>query len=197
MDLLQNDGSYNIVSTENNGLKAYESIKRFKPDIAILDISMPVMTGLDVVREINKEECESKFMILTMYNDEEYFSKAIDLGVKGYILKENAEDELLDALKTIMTGKHYISPALTEFLIIKNKKKKSIIQKHPAIEDLTQTERKVLTLLAENKTSREIAKELFISPKTVENHRSNIITKLGLKGRNQLFLFAFKNKSLL
>lgn len=195
--MLQSDGSYNIVSKESDGLLAYKSIRWFKPDIVILDISMPGMSGLDIVNKITKEGFESKFIILTMYKDEEYFNKAIDLGVRGYILKENAEDELLEALKTVLTGRHYISPMLSEFLIIKNKKRKSIIEKYPTIKNLTPTERKVLKLLAENKTSKEIAKELFISPKTVENHRSNIITKLGLKGRNQLFLFAFKNKFLL
>jgi len=194
VDLIQSDGSYTIVAKAVTGATAFEQIRNLKPDVAILDISMPGMTGLDVVAKLETDNLRVKFIILTMYNDEEYFNRAIDLGVEGYIIKENAEDELLDSLKTVLSGKHYVSPTLSDYLIAKSRRLKSLIEEKPSLKDITATERKILKLISENKTSKEIANELFISHKTVENHRTNIARKLGLKGRNQIILFALKNK---
>ncbi len=195
--LIESTPDYKLVSKNDNGREAFESIKVSKPDMAVLDISMPEMSGLDIVEEIGKENLKIEFIILTMYKDEDYFNKAIDLGVKGYILKENAEDELLDSLKAVANGKHYVSHALSGYLIKKNKEIKSFFEEFPQIKNLTPAEKHVLKLISENKTSKDIAKKLFISYKTVDNHRSNISAKLGLRGRNQLLLFALENKSVL
>ncbi len=191
------DGPYKVVCKAAGGAEALEGIRKLKPTIAIMDISMPDISGLDVISEARNGNTETEFIILTMYKDREYFNKAIDLGVKGYILKENAEDELLDGLKTVLEGKHYISPILTEHLIAKNREMRTFAEENPSIKFLSHTERRVIKLISENKTSKEIGKELCISHKTVENHRTNIIKKLELTGRNQLFLFALENRSLL
>ncbi len=174
-----------------------EEIIKNRPDVAILDISMPKLNGLEVVEEIKSRNLDTKFVILTMYKDEEYFYKAIDIEVNAYILKENAEDELLVSLNAVMKNQYYISPILSEYLIAKNRKKGSLGKANSLIESLTPTERQVLKLVAENRTSKQIAEKLFISPKTVENHRANISSKLCLKGRNQLIFFAWENKTIL
>lgn len=119
IDLIESDGSYDIVCQAENGTKAFSCIKELKPAIAILDISMPGMSGLDVVTKARQENLEVEFIFLTMYTDEEYFNKAMDLGVKGYILKENTEDELLEGLKVVLDGNFYVSPILSSYLLTK------------------------------------------------------------------------------
>ena len=195
--LIEGDGAFKLVYAVQEGRMALEHIKKLKPDVAILDMSMPGMTGLEIVHELRKENLQTEFVILTTYKDEEYFNRAIDLGVKGYILKENTEEELLESLKIVVGGKHYISPTLSEYLLIKVKKMQSLIEENPSLKNLTSTERQILKLISGDQTSKEIAEELYISYRTVENHRTNIAAKLGLKGRNQLFRFAWKNKSAL
>ena len=197
VDLIEGDGAFKLVYAGQEGRMALEHIKKLKPDVAILDISMPGMTGLEIVHELRKENLQTEFVILTTYKDEEYFNRAIDMGVKGYILKENTEEELLESLKIVVGGKHYISPTFSEYLLIKVKKMQSLIEENPSLKNLTSIERQILKLISGDQTSKEIAEELSISYRTVENYRTNIAAKLGLKGRNQLFRFAWKNKSAL
>ncbi len=198
VDLIEGSADpYKIIYKTDNGLNALENIRKLNPEVAILDITMPGMNGLDILKELKKEDLQTKVIILTMYGDEEFFDKAIDLGVNGYILKENAADELLEGLKAIVSGKNYISHALSEYLIKKNRELKTFAEKIPPLKSLTFAERNVLKLISQNKTSKDIAGELCISPRTVDNHRTHICSKLGLMGRNQLLVFAIKNKSLL
>ena len=195
VDLIESDSSFTIVGESDCGEKAIDLIKKLKPDIAVIDLSMPDISGLEVVKEIRKTNLAVEFIILTIYKNEEYISKAIDLNVRGYILKENTEDDLLTSLKSVAKGDYYMSHLLSSHLISKKRNMEEFEAKIPSIKSLTTTERRVLKLTAENKSCKEIAEEMCISPKTVENHRSNISNKLDLKGRNKLLQFAIENKS--
>ena len=195
VDLIESDSSFTIVGESDCGEKAIDLIKKLKPDIAVVDLSMPDISGLEVVKEIRKTNLTVEFIILTIYKNEEYISKAIDLNVRGYILKENTEDDLLTSLKSVAKGDYYMSHLLSSHLISKKRNMEEFEAKIPSIKSLTTTERRVLKLTAENKSCKEIAGEMCISPKTVENHRSNISNKLDLKGRNKLLQFAIENKS--
>lgn len=172
-------------------------IKELTPDIAILDISMPKMTGIDVVRRIKKVNDTVQFIIFTMHTEEEFLYEALDAGVKGYILKENTTDELLEALKAISVGGYYVSPLVSGSLIKRWENKRRFSNANPSIKNLTVAEVKVLKLLSNNKTSKEIAENLNISFRTVQNKRGEICKKLGLQGANSLLQFAIEHKSAL
>lgn len=193
---IDSDEQLNIVAEAQNGKQAIETIKNNEPDVAVLDINMPELNGFEALRELQNLNLATEFIFLTMHKDEAMFNTAIDLGAKGYLLKESAVDDIVTGIKTVAGGDHFISPALTEFLINRQRRANSFAEK-PGISDLTQTERKILTLIAEDKTSREIGDLLFISVRTVERHRQNICNKLGIHGSNSLLKFAVTNKAQL
>ncbi len=189
--------SFNIIAEANDGVQALNKIKELKPDIAILDISMPKMSGLEIVKKIRNLNLDVKIIILTMYSDEEFFNQAIELDIKGYISKENAGEDLITALERVSNGGSYISPLLSDYVIKLERERRFLVKTKPSLNKLTPTERQILKHLSENKSSKQIAEKLFISYKTVENHRTNIRDKLNLKGLNALLKFAIENKSKL
>lgn len=193
-DVVKKIPSYIIIRECGEGKDAFRSICELEPDVVLLDISMPGMNGIEVVKQCRVQNIPSEFVILTMYDDEEYFDEALDLGVKGYLLKENAVMELENCLKSILYGKFYICPSLSGFLVQKNHDKKALISQVPALEKLTKTEKKVLSLLSKNRTSREIAESLYVSVRTIQNHRNNLCQKLDLRGPNALLEFAIKHR---
>ncbi len=195
--LLDTQKEVKVVYEADNGEIALEKIRELQPSIAILDIDMPKLNGLDVVTHATEHQSRTNFIVMTMYKDESLFSRAIDLGVRGYILKENAVLDILECIKAVVDGKHFISPALTEFLFKKEGRRSSSSSFVALLERLTSTERKVLKLLSEMKTSKEIGQELFVSTKTIENHRNNICTKLEIRGAHALLKFALENKEQL
>jgi DNA-binding NarL/FixJ family response regulator len=132
-----------------------------------------------------------------MYKDEDMFNEAMSLGVKGYVLKECAVSDLAMSVKTVIAGHHFISPAVSELLVNRNDRARVLVRRRPQMEDLTVTEKKVLRLIAENKTSKEIAISLHVSYRTIENHRSNICNKLDIHGSHSLLKFAIEHKSFL
>ena len=193
--IVESEGLYNVVGEASDGLEALNKIKDLAPDVAILDVSMPKITGLEVVRQLKKVNDKIQFIILTMYKEEEFLYEALDIGVKGYILKENTNDDLSAALKAVSIGGSYISPLLSNSLIHRAENIRKLSNKTPSIKNLTDTERKVLRSLSYNKTSKEIAEDLKISFRTVQNHRGKICKKLGLIGINRLLQFAIENKN--
>ena len=130
-----------------------------------------------------------------MHDNEEFFNRAMDIGVMGYVLKDGVVSEIASCLQAVMTGKHYYTPSLGDYWVRRDSRKKVEKTIDAGLSSLTPTERHILQLIANNKTTREIAEELFISPKTVENHRSNIAAKLGVRGNNAVLRFALENKS--
>jgi DNA-binding NarL/FixJ family response regulator len=179
---------HTVLSTYDNGISAYNNIISLKPDYAILDLSMPSMNGLEVLEKIRCKNKTIKIIIYTMYTETSLFDKAKQLGVNGYILKEFAIKELEICINTLVFKNEWFSPKLQETLIFKGN---DIAQ--GKIAALTPSERKIAGFIALNKSSKQIADLLFISEKTVENHRSNIIKKLGLSdGKNALLHWAIK-----
>ncbi len=180
---------YKIVGDAGNGKEALEKILELRPDIAILDISMPELTGIGVARELRKHKLTTKVVLLSSHDDQKHLDDAIKLGICGYVLKDNTRQELMDALAYVQKGDTYISPLLSARILKKMTSEKA--RGHAA---LTPAEKEILALLADNKTSQEIAAILGCSPRTVENHRANICAKHHLKGHNALLHFAIKHK---
>jgi DNA-binding NarL/FixJ family response regulator len=186
-----------IVGEAQDGMQALELIEELKPAVIVLDIEMPRKTGLEVARDIQKRNLPVEIIFLTMYKDEDMFNEAMSLGVKGYVLKECAVSDLAMSVKTVIAGHHFISPAVSELLVNRNDRARVLVRRRPQMEDLTVTEKKVLRLIAENKTSKEIAISLHVSYRTIENHRSNICNKLDIHGSHSLLKFAIEHKSFL
>lgn len=195
--LLETEKSIRIIGECGDGLVALQMIRELKPEIAILDISMPGMNGLEIVKQVKQDKLPIEFIILTMYDDEEYIHEALDHGVKGYLLKENAVADLLTCVSCVAQGKYYVSSLISEYLVHRDSKIKQLECEHPGLGKLTAMEKRILKLIAENRTSKEIAEQLFISPRTVENHRNHICEKLDLKGHHKLLQFALEQKNYL
>ncbi len=186
-----------VVGEAGNGLDAYKTIINQIPDLAVLDLEMPMLSGLDVCKKILSEKHFTRFIILTMHKEKHFFDEAMNIGVMGYLLKDNAIDELLTAIRTVKEGKQYVSPLIESYLTV-----------HQAVQQLpdgfkelhatlTPTEKVILKLIAQSKTSQEIADNIFISPNTVDNHRANITRKLKLEGKNSLLKFAIQYSGML
>lgn len=195
--IIKKQDIWEIVGECGDGNTALKLINELKPDIAMLDISMPGMDGIELARWIHSENLPIKVIILTMYKEKVYFDKAMDAGVNGYLLKENAAVDLISCLNKVGAGEYYVSALLSGLLIKREKQIISFQKDIPAVEKLTETELNILKLISENKTSKEIAEKLFISYRTVENHRHHICTKLKLHGPHKLLEFALENKDRL
>lgn len=191
--MIDSTGRIKILGEADNGETALEMIREMNPEIAILDIDMPKKTGLEVMKELNDENI--KVIFLTMYGEEDIFEEAMNLGAKGYVLKDSAVTDIIDCVTAVYEGKFYISPTVSNFLLNRRKKLKELKYNNPKLDNLTLSEKKILKYIAENKTSKEIADILFVSYRTIENHRANISGKLGLKGSHSLLKFAIENKA--
>jgi DNA-binding NarL/FixJ family response regulator len=190
--IIETNQTLKIVAEVGDGASALEEIKRTGPDIAILDLNMPQLDGLSVLREVRHLDLPTAVIFLTMHNDELTFNLALDAGAKGYVLKESAITEIIDCVKTVHAGGHYISPSLTTHLV-KRSQRDAPATAESSIQKLTVTEQRVLKLVAAYKTSPEIADELCISVRTVNNHRSHITEKLNLQGSHALLKFAVEH----
>ncbi len=177
---------FNVLASAKNGKEALALIKAHTPDIAILDIKMPFLTGLEIAEKCKDEKLPTKIVLITFEKDEITYNKAKALGVYGYILKEFALEELENCISSIIKDKAYFSPELIAYIEV---------DKTPELlESLTEAERNILKLIGGNNTATEIAKELFISARTVEKHKSHIRTKLALDSKSaSLYLFAKEN----
>lgn len=195
--VIEREGKFTVVAQAGDGGEALRLIQQLRPELAVLDISMPTMTGIEVVHEAMKQDLPTDFIIMTLYDDSHYFDAAMDAGVKGYLLKDSALLELSLCLGAVADGKFYVTPSMSKFMLDRRARIEALARSVPALDKLTPAERDVLRLLADNKTSKEIADELFIAVRTVENHRCHITAKLGLKGHNKLLMFAVEHKSLL
>jgi DNA-binding NarL/FixJ family response regulator len=194
-EMIEAESPFKVIEEAADGLSAFEQIERARPDIAILDINMPKLTGFELARKVQQERIEVDIVFLTMYKDRQMFNEALDLGARGYVLKNSALTDIIDCLKAVRAGEHYISPPLTSLLIERKRRVDSLIVGKPALGDLTPTELRILKLISESRMSKEIASQLCISNKTVENHRTNICAKLDLHGNNALLKFALEHRS--
>jgi len=193
-EVIEEDPELMLVGEAADGAAAFERIQTLEPDVAVLDIGMPKQDGFTLARLVRERELAVKIVFLTMYKEEDALNRALDLGVRGYVLKDGAAAEIVNGIKAVAAGAHYISPAVSSYLVARSAR-----AAEPAsgtgLDSLTRTERRILTLIAHKKTSKEIGQELFISPRTVDNHRANICLKLDLHGSNALLKFALDHKS--
>lgn len=182
--------TFHIISKTFDGISAYNDIVKLNPDVAILDVSMPKMSGIEIARKCKKNNIKTKIILITFHKDKSLYLEAQKLNISGYIFKEFALNEIEDCLHSVINDKPYFSPKIAEFLKID-------VNSNDKIDTLTKSEKKILTLIAKNLTTNEISQRLFISPKTVEKHRSNISKKLDLDGKtNSLLVWASQNKDL-
>lgn len=185
-----NENDYNVLASAKNGKEALTLIKAHTPDIAILDIKMPFYTGLQIAEKCKANNLPTKIILITFEKDEKTYLQAKALNIYGYVLKEFALDEIENCIDAVVNEKAYFSPELIAYLEVDNPPEK--------MDTLTDSERKILKLIAENKTAKEIADVLFISARTVEKHKSSIRTRLSLDSKAaSLFLFAKENKKYL
>ena len=193
--IIETDRAIKIIAEAGDGETALELIQKHQPNIAVLDIDMPKMDGFDVVRALKEKKIKIEIVFLTMHSENEIFEEAMDLGVKGYVLKDSAVNDIVASIKSVANGKPFLSPALSSLLLNRRNRIDELDENLPALQTLTPTERKILKRIAEDKTSKNIAAELFISPRTVETHRTNISRKLNLSGNLALVKFALTHKS--
>ncbi|WP_282043870.1 response regulator transcription factor [Winogradskyella flava] len=178
---------YNVLASAKNGKEALALIKAHSPDIAILDIKMPFYTGLQIAEKCNASNLPTKVILITFEKDEKIYNEAKSLGVYGYVLKEFALEEIENCISAVLKDRPYFSPELIEFI--------EIDRSPEGLSSLTKKELNILKLITKNKTAKEIAEELFISPRTVEKHKSNIIRKLGVERTpNSLLIWAKENQ---
>jgi DNA-binding NarL/FixJ family response regulator len=190
--LLSQQENIEVIGEAAGGLEAFEKIQTLRPEIAVLDISLPQLNGLDLAARLAQEQPETKIVILTMHKSEEFVKRALSVGVKGYVLKDNALEDLIACIQAVHEGKAFLSQSVTQLVVdefVKNLKDKDSGQQ----ETISAREREVLQLLAEGKSNKEISGALSLSVKTVETHRANIMRKLGLRNIADLVLYAVRN----
>lgn len=193
--VIESDPRFQLVGETGDAETALRLVQEKKPEVAVLDVNLPGLSGLEMARRLRGKPSAVALIILTMHKEEEIFNRALDLGVKGFVLKENAVDEILKAIAAVAGGEHYLSSTISGYLVRRRGRAEALAARKPGLDDLTKAERRILKLIAEKKTSRQIAAELFISPRTVEAHRANICAKLELRGSHSLLQFALENRS--
>jgi DNA-binding NarL/FixJ family response regulator len=189
--ILRRQSDYEVIGEAKDGEEALEKVSSLKPDILLLDITMPKKTGLEIIEQVLKKSPSTKILIISVHKANAYVLKALQSGVKGYLSKENAADDLLQALRKIVSGQVYLDAQASDYLL----KKVSKPQEEMAAQSLlTDRETDVLRLVAEGKAAKEIAALLSLSPRTVENYKNNMLRKLGLHRTSDLIKYAIKNK---
>jgi DNA-binding NarL/FixJ family response regulator len=188
--LLSANEELEVVGEAEDGMSAIRVIKKLEPDLVLLDLNMPKMNGLSVIKEIKQCCPQTKILALTMYRKEEYIFEVFKSGGDGYCLKSSGHKDLLAAIKTVMSGKQYVSPEISGMVLDGYLESRSTFKEKSSFELLTQREKEVLKLVGEGYSNKEIAGYLCISPKTVEKHRANIMQKLNLHSASALTAYA-------
>jgi len=187
--LIDRQHGMQVVAEAEDGIQALELAQATKPDVAILDVSMPRMTGLQAAREIRAHQPDTSVLLLSMHDDERYFSDALEVGAAGYVLKRSADTDLIDAIQAVARGEQFVAPD-TERAAVKEWLESG---RHDRLDDpLTPRELDVVKLIAEAHTNKQIAQALHVSEKTVESHRANVLSKLGMRDRVELVRYAIR-----
>lgn len=191
--LLEAEQDIVIVGEASDGREAVRLAGQLKPNVVLMDIAMPLLNGLEATRQIKHEHPDINVLVLTMYDNEEYFREMLEVGASGYIIKRAAATELVTAIRAVSNGEAVLSPAITRLLLEDYLTHEARIERDDP-NALSAREREVLQLIAEGKTSREIAEMLNLSVKTVQSHRSNLMQKLDLHDRGELIKYAIQKK---
>lgn len=189
--LLNTFYDYEVVGEANNGEEAIRYFEALSPHVILMDIDMPILSGIQATKEIKKLNDEVKIIIISMHNDKPVINKLVKIGADGYLLKNTSSDEIKIALNTVVSGQKYFSDDVKE--ILKNERKNDNVGQ-PVMESLTLREVEIIELVAEGLTNKEIGEKLFISHRTVDTHRTNLMKKLGVTNVAGLIRFAFKHK---
>ena len=190
--LLSSDSDLEVIGEAEDGQAAINCAETLVPDLVLMDLSMPRMNGLDAIKEIKKQSPQIKIIALTVHKTEEYVLEALQAGADGYVLKDATHSELGMAIKNVLMGKRYLSPGISEKVIEGYLEGRKTLKTKSAWELLTKREREILKLIAEGYKNKEIADYLFISLKTVEKHRSNLMKKLDLRNTAALTALAIQ-----
>jgi DNA-binding NarL/FixJ family response regulator len=193
-EIIEAEPDLRVIAELAEGKSALEEIKRLVPQIAILDIDMQGLDGIEVARSVRALKLAVEIIFLTVHREEAFLNEALEIGAKGYVLKDSAITDIISSIRAVSLGQYYTSPAMTSYLI-KSSGHGAAVDQQSGVKHLTVTEQRILRLIAEYKTSREIAEQLFISYRTVQTHRANISQKLDIKGSHALMKFALTHKS--
>lgn len=190
--LLSSSDDFEVVGEAEDGLNAVRCVEKFTPELLLLDLSMPKMSGISAIKEIKSQFTETKILVLTVHESEEYILEVFKSGADGYCLKDASHSELLMAIKSVLSGKRYISPGISGKVLEGYLDDRETLKSSSSWDSLTQREREILKLVGEGYKNKEIADYLCISAKTVEKHRSNIMGKLALHTASALTAYAIK-----
>jgi len=190
--LLESHDGFKVISEASDGNQAVENALATRPDVAVLDIAMPKLNGIDAAQRICAQLPQTAIVILSMHSDEGYVLRALKAGAKGYLLKDSAEDDLIRAIHAVTNGKSFFSPAVSKVLLDDYMRKLQKLGAEDPYDLLTPREREILQLVVEGKSNKDVANMLNLSVYTVETHRSNIMEKLNLKGVPELMLYAVR-----
>jgi two-component system response regulator NreC len=189
--LLEQEEGIEVVAETKDGHSTVELARELSPDIVIMDIGMPGLNGIDATQQILRESSKVRILALSMHSSKNFVIEMLKAGASGYLLKECALEELITAIKAVMAGKTYLSPSITD-VVVENYVRHSSDDESTAFSVLSQREREVLQLIAEGKTTKQVARRLHISPKTVEGHRLRIMDKLNIDNIAQLTKYAIQ-----
>jgi DNA-binding NarL/FixJ family response regulator len=190
--ILEENSNLEIAAEVGDGLELLSVLQKINPDLIILDVSMPNLRGIEAIPEIRRVRPNAKVLMLTMHKEEDYLYQAISAGANGYLLKEDAEKELFSAIEHIKNGKIYISPGLADQSMQNWARMRRGEDDAQHVESLTVREREILKLIAEGKSNKEIGDLLFISVRTVERHRANMMSKLSIRNTAELVQYALR-----
>lgn len=190
--LLSTDPQFDVVGEAGDGRAAIRRCDELAPDLVLMDLSMPRMHGFDAIKEIKRQSPEIKIIVLTVHKTDEYILATLQAGADGYVLKDATQSELVMAIRNVLAGKRYLSPGISDRVIQGYLEGKETIKTSSAWDTLTRREREILKLIAEGYKNKEVADHLFISLKTVEKHRANLMKKLDLHNAAELTVFAME-----
>ncbi len=190
--LLEKASGIQVVGEASDGREAVRLVKELAPDIVIMDIGMPLLNGLDAAAQILRDHERVAIIVLSMYTDESYVVRALEAGAKGYLLKDTADDDIEQAIRSAAVGRPFFSPTIANALLEDYMRLMRERRVHDSYELLTEREREVLQLLAEGKSNKEAAGVLNVSPYTIETHRTNLMQKLGLHNTAEIVLYAVR-----
>jgi DNA-binding NarL/FixJ family response regulator len=194
-DTIEADRQFTVVGEAADGESALRQISSLRPAIVMADLHLPKMSGVDLLRAVRSLAHPPAVIVLTMQADEAAFNAAIEAGAQAYILKDNAAQDVLFGLKAVAAGGVFVSPSIAVYLTRRHQRVSALKEEKKGVASLTPTERRILRLVAQNKTNKEIGRELFISHRTVETHRTHICEKLELTGNRALLKFAFDHQT--
>jgi two-component system response regulator NreC len=190
--LLERNSGFQVVGEAANGREAIDAAAALNPDVVVMDVAMPILNGIDAVSQISARFPKIASVVLSMHSDESYLLRALKAGARGYLLKDSAESDLVHAIRAVSEGKAFFSPAISRMLIDDYIRQLQQRGGEDSYELLTMREREIFQLLAEGRSSKDVAAVLNLSPYTVETHRGNIMQKLNLHSLPELILYAVR-----